>query len=389
MIDLINAILEEGRDLDDLGAVFEKFSERLVALGIPVCRTTLNMPTIDPVVAVLSFQWWRDKGLVRSTVAPDTAGSAQFQRSPIRYLIDRNLGRGRWKLDAPEVVDQFALFQDLRALGITEYALQLVRFSKGRTGLQGVALAMATDRPEGFADAEIEATARLLPAFSLVAYRIGLQHVATEALGAYLGPQTGAQVLQGRIHRGDSQVISAALLLADLRGFTALVDRCPGTEVVRWLNQHLECIGDAVAEHGGEVLKFLGDGVLAVFPATPSGADQACTAAVRAARDAARRNTALNARRAAAGAPTLDLSIALHFGDVLYGNIGTARRLDFTVVGPAVNELSRMEALGKTLGRGLLLSESIAHRCGQPVVSIGPHALRGVAGAREMYVVAE
>jgi adenylate cyclase len=389
MIDVINSILEDGRDIDDLGAVFEKFSERLVALGIPVCRTTLNMPTIDPVAAVLSFQWWRDKGLVRSTVARDDAGRAQFQRSPIGYLIDRNLGRARWKLDAPDVVDQFALFQDLRPLGITEYALQLVRFSQGRTGLQGVALAMATDRPGGFADAEIELTARLLPAFSLAAYRIGLLHVATAALGAYLGPQTGAQVLQGRIRRGDSQVISAALLLADLRGFTALVDRYPGTEVVGWLNQHLECVGDAVAEHDGEVLKFLGDGILAVFPATPLGAEQACAAAVQAARDASRRNAALNARRAEAGAPTLELSIALHFGDVLYGNIGTARRLDFTVVGPAVNELSRMEALGKALGHRLLLSESIAHRCDHPVVSIGPHELRGVAGPREMYVVAE
>jgi adenylate cyclase len=195
-------------------------------------------------------------------------------------------------------------------------------------------------------------------------------------------------VLQGKIRRGDSQVISAALLLADLSGFTALVDRARGTEVVGWLNQHLECIGDAVAERNGEVLKFLGDGILAVFPAAPIGAEHACAEAVRAAIDASGRNAALNARRAAEGGPALDLTIALHFGDVLYGNIGTARRLDFTVIGPAVNEVSRMEALGKALGRELLLSESIAHRCGQPVLSLGPHELRGVAGMREMYVVA-
>ena len=345
MLDLINWILEEGRDNDDLGAILEKFSEWLVARGIPVCRTSLNMPTIDPVAAVLSFQWSREKGVARSTFAPEDAGGTQFRRSPISYLIERNLGAQRWKLEDREAVERFPLFQELRALGITEYALQLVRFSKGRTGLEGAALSMATDRPGGFVDAEIEETARVLPALSLVAYRIGLLHVATETLGAYLGPQTGARVLQGRIRRGDSQVISAALLLADLRGFTALVDRYPGTEVVGWLNQHLECIGDAVAERDGEVLKFLGDGILAVFPAAPSGAERACIEAVRAAIDARRRNAALNARRAAVGGPTLDLSIALHFGDVLYGNIGTARRLDFTVVGPAVNELSRMEAL--------------------------------------------
>jgi adenylate cyclase len=379
MIDLINWILEEGRDNDDLGAILETVSERLVAWGIPVCRTTLNMPTIDPVAAVLSFQWSREKGVMRSTFAPGVSGGTQFRRSPIGYLVERNLGFERWKLEDPEVVGRFPLFQELRALGITEYALQLVPFSKGRTGLQGAALSMATDRAGGFSDAEIEEAARILPALSLVAYRIGLLHVATETLGAYLGPQTGARVLQGEIRRGDSQVISAV---------TALVDRARGTEIVGWLNQHLECIGDAVAERNGEVLKFLGDGILAVFPAAPIGAEHACAEAVRAAIDACGRNAALNARRAAEGGPALDLTIALHFGDVLYGNIGTARRLDFTVIGPAVNEVSRMEALGKALGRELLLSESIAHRCGQPVLSLGPHELRGVAGMREMYVVA-
>ena len=388
MIDLINWILEEGRDNDDLGAILEKVSERLVASGIPVCRTTLNMPTIDPAVEVLSFQWSREKGVMRSTFAPGVSSGTQFRHSPIGYLVERNLSGERWKLEDPEVVGRFPLFQELRAHDITEYALQIVPFSKGRTGLQGAALSMATDRPGGFSDAEIEEAARILPALSLVAYRIGLLHVATETLGAYLGPQTGARVLQGKIRRGDSQVISAALLLADLRGFTALVDRARGPEVVGWLNQHLECIGDAVAERNGEVLKFLGDGILAVFPAAPIGAEHACAEAVRAAIDASGRNAALNARRAAEGGPALDLTIALHFGDVLYGNIGTARRLDFTVIGPAVNEVSRMEALGKALGRELLLSESIARRCGQPVLSLGPHELRGVAGMREMYVVA-
>ena len=247
---------------------------------------------------------------------------------------------------------------------------------------------MATDRPGGFSDAEIDAVGLLLPALSVVAYRIGLLRVATETLSAYLGPHSAARVLQGMIRRGDTQVISAALLLADLRGFTALFDRAPATDVVGWLNQHLECIGDAVTERGGEVLKFLGDGLLAVFAAARGGADHACAEAVSAALDARSRNAALNARRAAEGGPALDLTIALHFGDVVYGNIGTARRLDFTVIGPAVNEVSRMEALGKALGHELLLSESIARRCGRPVRSLGPHALRGVAGMREMYVVA-
>lgn len=387
MDELINWILEEGRNSDDLGAIFKEVSERLVAQGIPLLRTNLGMPTIEPTAALLRFEWSRDKGLASDALSPEDSYGPEFQRSPIFYLIERNLVQERWNLEDPEIVRRFALFEDLRALGVTEYALRFVRFSQGRTALRGAALSMATDRPGGFTEDEIAAVGRILPALGIVAYRIGLSRVAVETLGAYLGPQTGAHVMQGMIRRGDSQVISAALLLADLRGFTALVDANPGTDVVGWLNQHLECIGDAVTERGGEVLKFLGDGLLAVFPSDRIGAEQACREALRAAVDAGGRNAALNARRTAEGGPTLDLTIALHFGDVIYGNIGTARRLDFTVVGPAVNEVSRMEALGKALGAELLLSESIAHRCGHPVLSLGTHKLRGTTGMREMFAL--
>ena len=388
MNELIKWILEQGRDSDDLGAIFKGLSERLVAQGIPLYRANLSMPTIDPTAALLRFIWSRDEGVTTAALSREDTYGPSFQRSPIRHLLERNVFGERWKLEDPEVVRRFELFEELRALGATEYALRFVPFSKSRTALRGAMFAMATDRPGGFTDAQVEAVERILPALSVVAYRIGLSHAAAETLGAYLGPQTGAHVMQGMIRRGDSQVISAALLLADLRGFTALVDRMPGTEIVGWLNQHLECIGDAVTERGGEVLKFLGDGLLAVFPSEHVGAERACHDALGAAVDASGRNAALNARRTTEGGPALDLSIALHFGDVIYGNIGTARRLDFTVIGPAVNEVSRMESLGKALGAELLLSQSIAQRCGHPVLSLGPHKLRGTTGMREMFALA-
>jgi adenylate cyclase len=385
---LVDWILAQGCESDDLGAILAGLSERLVAQGVPLCRTTLHMPTIDPTAAVLEFSWWRDQGLMSKALGPEEGQGAAFLRSPFHHLIERNIDRARWRLEDADVVKRFEMFGELRALGVTEYVLRLAQFGQGRTALQGVALSASTDRPGGFADAEIEIIDRIVPALSVVAYRIGLSHVAAETLSAYLGSQTGARVMQGMIRRGDSQVISAALLLADLRGFTALADRAPAASVVGWLDQHLECVGDAVTEHGGEVLKFLGDGLLAIFPSEQIGAERACSAAVNAAVDAGIRNAALNERRAAEGSPTLDLSTALHFGDVVYGNIGTARRLDFTIVGPAVNEVSRMEALGKALGRDLLLSQSIADRCGRPVISLGAHELRGIAGRREMYTVA-
>ena len=197
MIELIDWILEQGRDSDDLGAILEGLSERLVSLGIPLCRTSLSMPTIDPTAAVLNLLWSRDKGLTRTALTPEEAYGATFQRSPIRHLIEQDIARGRWKLEDPEVVRSFELFGELHALGVTEYALRFVQFSKRRTALQGAALSMATDRPGGFTDAELDAVGRILPALSVVAYRIGLLHVAVETLGAYLGPQTGAHVLQG------------------------------------------------------------------------------------------------------------------------------------------------------------------------------------------------
>src|SRR5882757_369174 len=152
MNELINWILEEGRDSDDLGAIFKGFSERLVAQGIPLCRTYLNMPTIDPAAAMLRFTWSRDEGLTSAALSREATFGAEFQRSPIRHMLERNVLRERWKLEDPEVVRRFVLFEELRAEGVTEYALCFVPFSKGRTALRGVALSMATDRPGGFTD---------------------------------------------------------------------------------------------------------------------------------------------------------------------------------------------------------------------------------------------
>jgi adenylate cyclase len=310
----------------------------------------------------------------------------RYLHSPIYDLLKRNETGERWRIDDPLVARRFPMFIELRERGATEYALRLVPFSGGRTALRGAALSMATDRPGGFADGQVEMVARTLPALSLVAYRIGLLQVATEALSAYLGRFTGNQVLQGMIHRGDSRTISAALLLADLRGFAAMVDHYGSKAAIGWLNEHLEAFADPVAEHGGEVLKFLGDGLLAVFPA---GADagKACGEAVLATKEIKARTQALNASRGA-GEPRLEACLVLHFGEVVYGNIGAAQRLDFTVIGQAVNEASRMEILGKRLGK-TLLSASFAQNCGYATASIGHHMLRGISGSREIFMLEE
>ena len=385
--EFIDRLLREGVKADDLAVLLQGFSEGLVERGIPLLTTGISMPTIDPTSFFRASNWWREGRRPPPRPLSDRQSMRAYKESPIYDVIKRDAGNGRWKLDDPALGERFPLFKELRQHGATEYAVSLVAFSERRTALRGTALSMVTDREGGFTADELMAVQRLLPALSLAAYRIGLLGVATDTLGAYLGPITAGRVLQGMIHRGDSRVIPAALLLADLRGFTALVDRVGAEAAISWLNERLEAIADPVAAQGGEVLKFLGDGLLAAFAAEGDAA-ASCRAATLAAKEIAARNLALN-RRADTPGLRAELVLVLHFGEVVYGNIGAAQRLDFTVIGEAVNEASRMEILGKSLNRNLVMSRSFADLTEAQTRSMGAYALRGISGEREIFVLAE
>jgi len=193
-------------------------------------------------------------------------------------------------------------------------------------------------------------------------------------------------VLGGQIRRGEGETIAAAILLVDLRGFTALTEREEPLQVVGWLNEHFEAIGNAIAAHGGEILKFVGDGLLAVFPAASDRTPCAdCERALQAAIEGQAANGTLNESRSSRGQPCLDADAVLHFGEVVYGNVGASRRLDFTVIGRAVNEASRMEPLCAELGCNLVISETFARRCGIQLQELGNVALRGIEGRRRVY----
>lgn len=384
--EILAQLMHDGLESDDLDEVLARFSNNCVAYGIPLLATNVSMPAIDPTASFVVSMWWR-KGHAPPPIPPSELQSMdRFRQSPIYDLLQRDVPSARWRIDDPLIAAKFPMFQMLRQRGATDYALSIIRFSGRRTAMQGTALSIATDQPGGFSDEQLDFMVRMAPPLALAAYRIGLLHVATDTLGAYLGRLTGGQVLQGMIHRGDSRNISAALLLTDLRGFTAMVDSFGAKAAIGYLNEHLEAMAVPVAERGGEVLKFLGDGLLAAFPAGEDAA-KACAACVAAAKEIDARNTALNARRGP-GEPRLEISRVLHFGEVVYGNIGAADRLDFTIIGQAVNEASRMEILAKQLGK-TLLSASFAERCGHKVASIGHHSLRGVAGTRELFELAE
>jgi class 3 adenylate cyclase len=209
----------------------------------------------------------------------------------------------------------------------------------------------------------------------------------TAALEAYLGRRSAARVLAGPLRRDVGETIRAALLFADLRGFTALSEANPPVDVIAALGAWFDCIAGAVHAFGGEVLKFIGDGVLAIFPVVGESPSHACDAALRAVSSAQAGMAHLDASRREQGLPPLSFGVALHLGEILWGNVGAADRLDFTAIGPAVNLVSRLEGLCRPLGRTVLISGAVAAETAARLIPLGTHALRGIASPCAVYTV--
>jgi adenylate cyclase len=378
-------IIEQGLCGSSISTLVSGLAARLVEGGIPLLRAYLALPTINPMYRAMNFSWTRFGGPVVAGVLHER-GAGALENSPLGFLMRANLPSRHWRLDDPDA-QSFAIFDVLREIGAADYFLRLVRFgTDDGLAMEGVAFAFSTDRPSGLSADEIARIDALLPLVALSAYRIALFDLAGRVLDTYVGLSAGRRVLNGEIRHGTGQTLAAALLIADLRGFTTLADH-GGADLIALLDQHLEAMVGAVMARGGEVLKFLGDGLLAAFPIDAGRSrEDACRTAVEAALDALARNRAVNA--AHPDESRLDLDVALHCGDVFYGNIGTPERLDFTVIGPAVNEVSRMEALCGPLGCALVLSQSIAGACARETRSLGRHRLRGLAEERELFTLA-
>ncbi len=366
--------------LDD-GAVFlDEFCSKLRDSGMPLWRMSVVVPAIDPSVRGFNVEWQRERGTSLLSAAYADEGMGGFERSPLHAILADGRSSARWRLDGsldpataiPELVD-------LQAEGGTDYVLHLIWFAPG-TALKGVAVSFATDAWSGFSDDDLAMLAETLAPLGLAMCKFSLSRTLHETLGIYLGSDTSSRVLGGNIRRGEGETITAAILLADLRAFTALADRDDPLKVVGWLDEYFDAIGEPVARCGGEILKFTGDGFLAIFrvqdPENQSSA--ICGMALDAAEEALSLNRALNNRRRSMGLPELEVDLVLHFGDVVYGNVGTSRRLDFTVIGRAVNEASRIEELCDDAGRSILVSDTFAARCQRPLEIVGSYALRGL-----------
>ncbi|WP_082905813.1 adenylate/guanylate cyclase domain-containing protein [Bradyrhizobium centrolobii] len=384
--DLADWIVRSATSSDSPELLLDGVCQTLVRHGVPLWHVSVAVPTIDPQFRGAALHWWRDSTIKVETAAHGAETDEKLRHSPVFALQSQGVLFGRWMIEHDEGCEVHPILKGLRSQGGTEYAMFLVDFSPA-TSVSGTAISIATDRAGGFRDHDLERFREIVPALGVAIYRQILLITATQSLDSYLGRMTGAKVLAGEIVRGQGEIIEAAIVLADLSGFTTVTDREDAMDIVRWLNEHLEAIGDPVIENGGEILKFLGDGLLAVFPAMSRTGSrcEACEAAFSTAMEALRRNDAVNARRKQAGEPQLVLDVALHFGEVVYGNVGTSRRLDFTVIGRAVNEVSRIEKLCDELGLHVLISDEFAKRCSQRLTNLGAFTLRGVGSPRVLF----
>ncbi len=376
--------IENGRELvDGLGVALNE-------AGVPILRVGISVATLSTAHRGVTFDWQRGKGTRLIRMAHGVEGDVEFARSPISALLDEDRRSGRWRIDVGEGCERFPLLADLRLDGCTDYLLDIVRFPPD-TALHGVGLSYASDRPGGFTETDLALIGAHRDALALAVLRLGLSRALRNLLEAYVGPRTASRVMVGQVRRGEGELMSAAILLADLKSFTAAADSEDPMRLVGWLNEHLDVLGREVDRHGGEILKFTGDGFLAVFPVADPDAlpCEVCGRALSAARAGLSHNRALETRRRAAAEPALRADLALHYGTVVYGNIGTESRLDFTAIGRAVNEASRIEALCDLTGRNILLSDSFAQRCDAELVDLGHHPLRGVATSRRLWSVAD
>lgn len=382
---LIDWLLTEGRRASTVTELVEGLAARLIADGVPLWRMFFGLPVLHPLVRFLNVYWRADKGEVR--IVRRAHGSERDQRyigSPVAAILDHDADALRFRIERMEGDLPHQVLEELRAEGGTDYVIMALRFDGTRVGVTS----MATRRAGGFTAADLALVDGVRGALTAVLERLILMKLAATVVETYVGARAGARVLSGEIRRGSLETMRAVLWYCDLRGFTALSDRLAPADLIALLNGYFEIIGGAVEAHGGEVLKFIGDAVLAVFPVAEDGGEEGgeeggavaavCAAALAASRRAVAGIDARNAERSGWGEPVLRCGVAVHLGEVLYGNIGAPSRLDFTVIGPAVNLVTRIEGLCKRLDRYVLTSEAFAEASSEPLLSVGWHPVKGL-----------
>jgi len=380
--------------------IFSAFCDRCVAAGIPLGRAHMAIDTLHPVHEGRLFRWgygpnespvheYGRTSLERldasGSVSLDVQVAEVWRRSPFNNLLQTSASLLRRRLNT-DTKDEFSMLPDWFAAGMTDYVAIITRFAaEGVIGeMDAVYSSWGTRAPDGFNNGQIATLEHIVPYLALAIKSVSLVRMTRTLMETYLGRDAGQRVLSGRIVRGVAERIDAVVWFSDLRGFTRITDTTPEL-MIPLLNDYSDVIVSAIHEHGGDVLKLIGDGILAIF--TAESRMQACNAALAAAIAARKGVAELKERRAAEGKPVTDVYLGLHVGEVFYGNVGSRERLDFTVLGPAVNETSRIAAMCRSIDQPVLMSAAFANvgDIKRRLVSVGRYALCGVAHPQELF----
>jgi adenylate cyclase len=372
---VVDWLIDGARSAPQPQQVLAELSERLVACGIPLWRVAVFVRTLHPNVMGRRFIW-RPGAEIEVSEAPfELLETAEFRDNPIARVYET--GRAiRRKLTDPDLAVDFPVLADLRAQGVTDYLASPLVFTDGAIHV----VTCTTREPGGFSDTQIAGIEAIITPLARVAEIRALHRTASTLLDTYVGHDAGERILAGRIRVGDIEQIHAAIWLSDMRGFTTLAEGLPPRVLIDLLNRYFDCQVPAILDHGAEVLKFMGDGLLAIF--TIAGNE---TEVCRRALVAARRAQANIAALSDSAMPGLRFGLALHIGDVLYGNIGSANRLDFTCIGPAVNCAARIEKLTGQLGRAILASDEFARHCPGEFTALGEFTLAGFSAPQLVF----
>jgi uncharacterized protein (DUF427 family)/class 3 adenylate cyclase len=381
--DLVRWMMREAWEAADAGELTGRFARRLVESGIPLFRLNILLGTLNPLVAGTAYVWNRsDDEVDERRILHSRRHSPAYVNSPLVPIYE---GKGgvRRRLEGPGAVLDFPILEDLKAEGATDYVAMPLHFSDGHIN----AITLATTQPGGFTTDALGRLYEILPLLSRLFEVHALKHTTQSLMATYLGAHTADLVLGGRIKRGDGENIPAVIWYADLRGSTRLAGQLARDEYLSCLNDFFEAAAGKVLGHGGEVLKFIGDAVLAIFPISDCRikTGEACVRALAAARDTQAKLAEINGKYGPG--KRLSAGIALHKGEVTYGNVGAVERLDFTVIGPAANEVARLGDLCKELREPILMSGDVASYLEVPLRSLGRHCLRGVRDSHEIFTI--
>ncbi|KIC12403.1 guanylate cyclase [Leisingera sp. ANG-M1] len=391
---LIAWLMEQGLQGTSQQDLLDGYCQRLTEAGVPLMRFHLAQRAYNPEFGGIGIRWIRGESITSHHYEYQETPGEEWLKSPFYQLLQQEQPELRVQMEAGPPFE-FPVIDELFEAGATDYFAAGLRFhppeekpADPRRPGEGILVSWTTDRKGGFSSRELDLIRTTLPHLGLALKSSSNRQIASDLLQIYLGRDAGRRVLSGEIRRGSSQEIDAVICLFDLKGFTELAERLPGPELIDMLNGYFGLAVAAIQAHGGNILKFMGDGMLTMF--NLGSIEEDAHAALAAANELCGKIRAYNAEREAEGLPTAGFTLALHAGDILYGNIGAKNRLDFTVIGQTVNQTARIAGMHRSVGQNIIMSEDVqkaAKGTEYDLVSLGRYMLRGVAEPIELYTI--